>query len=147
LLKGIGGGSAAVIQGSDRDVPLWSTSLESPKATRCSARSKGYHFPCKQFSSATILAECAVTGGSCASTSNQTDKPSLNGPTGDPLWINSSRPAFTPAYRSESGPLLSEDMGNDHRKPYRHRSVWFVKSPSHSNKVQHGPTLPSSQIF
>src|SRR5277367_4939484 len=29
--KEIGGDSAAVIQGSDRDVPWWSTSLESPK--------------------------------------------------------------------------------------------------------------------
>src|SRR5215470_6736540 len=38
--KETGGDSAAVIQGSDRDVPLWSTSLESPKATRRSA--KGY---------------------------------------------------------------------------------------------------------
>src|SRR5215469_2286204 len=49
LSKGIGGGSAAVIHGSDRDVPLWSTSLESPKATRCSARSKGYQFRANSF--------------------------------------------------------------------------------------------------
>ena len=42
--KEIGGDSAAVIQRSDCDVPLWSTSLESPKARRCSASSHGYHF-------------------------------------------------------------------------------------------------------
>jgi hypothetical protein len=34
LLPIIGGDSVAVIQGSDGDVPSWSTSLESPKATR-----------------------------------------------------------------------------------------------------------------
>jgi hypothetical protein len=59
VAKEIGGDSAAVIQAR---YPLSSTSLESPKTTRCSARSKGYHSPCKQFSSAKIPAEWAVTG-------------------------------------------------------------------------------------
>jgi hypothetical protein len=39
--KEIGGDSAAVIQGSDRNVPSWFISLENPKAPRC-AESKGY---------------------------------------------------------------------------------------------------------
>jgi len=38
------------------------TSLESLKATRRSACSKGYHFGCEAISSATIPAEWAVTG-------------------------------------------------------------------------------------
>jgi hypothetical protein len=41
---------------------MWFTSLESLKATRRLACSKGYHFGSKRFSSATIPAESAVTG-------------------------------------------------------------------------------------
>src|ERR1700719_4703769 len=54
LLEGIAGGLAAVFQGSDRDVPLGSTSLETRKAKCCLARSKGYHFPCKPFFSSLL---------------------------------------------------------------------------------------------
>src|SRR5215471_964120 len=60
--KEIGGDSPAVIQGSDHAVPLWSALLESRKRRAVSAGSKGYRFPCKRLSSATILAEWAVTG-------------------------------------------------------------------------------------
>jgi hypothetical protein len=42
--KEIGGDSAEGIQGGDCDVPLRSASLESLKATLCTASSEGYHF-------------------------------------------------------------------------------------------------------